>query len=150
MSRVVMRPRIQIPLLVVIFVVWTLIGVTYFTSGDVAAEREWFGIVLGCVLVTSGVAGIWRTLRLGVVIDEEGVRVRAFDSRDQVTPWSGVQSVDCVQVDVREGLPLYAPVICLDDDADVLEVRALGSFSRQDAERNAKQLRSFMVGGERS
>jgi hypothetical protein len=147
MSRIVMRPRVQIPLLVVIFVVWTLLGVTYFTAGDVVAERDWFGIVLGCVLATSGVAGIWRALRLGVVIDEEGVRVRGFDTRDQVTPWSKVQSVDCVHVDVRGGLPLYAPVICLSDDADVIQVRALGSYSRQDAERKAEQLRNFMVGG---
>jgi hypothetical protein len=109
MSRIVIRPRIQIPILVVIFTVWTLLGVTYFTSGDVVAERDWFGIVLGCLLVTSGMAGIWRALRLGVVIGGDGVRVRGFDSRDQVTPWSAIQSVDCVQIDVRGDLPLSRP-----------------------------------------
>lgn len=151
MSRIVIRPRIQIPILVVIFAVWTLLGVTYFTSGDVAAERDWFGLVLGCVLVTSGVAGIWRALRLGVVIDAGGVRVRGFDSRDKVTPWSAIESIDCAQVDVRGGLPLYAPVIRLGDDADaVIPLSALGSYSRQDAERKVEQIRNLKRGAPRS
>ena len=150
MSRIVIRPRIQIPILVVIFTVWTLLGVTYFTSGDVVAEGDWFGIVLGCVLVTSGVAGIWRTVRLGVVIDADGVRVRGFDSRDQVTPWSAIQSVDCVQIDVRGGLPLYAPVLRLGDDAAAMPLSALGSYLRHDAERKVEQLRSFKTGAARS
>jgi hypothetical protein len=151
MSRIVIRPRIQIPILVVIFTVWTLLGVTYFTSGDVVAEREWFGMVLGCVLVTSGVAGIWRALRLGVVIDAGGVRVRGFDSRDKVTPWSAIQSVDCAQIDVRGDLPLYAPVLRLGDDADAaMPLSALGSYSRQDAERKVEQMRSLKRGAPRS
>jgi hypothetical protein len=149
MSRIVIRPRIQIPILVVIFTVWTLLGVTYFTSGDVVTEREWFGMVLGCVLVTSGVAGIWRGFRLGVVIDAGGVRVRGFDSRDKVTPWSAIQSVDCAQIDVRGGLPLYAPVLRLGDDA-AMPLSALGSYSRQDAERKVEQMRSLKRGVPRS
>ncbi|MEV4539274.1 PH domain-containing protein [Asanoa sp. NPDC049518] len=140
MNRIVIRPRIQIPIMVVLFTVWTLLGVTYF-SADAVAKRAWFGLVLGCVLVTSGVAGIWRALRLGVVIDSGGVRVRGFDSRDKVTPWSAIQSVDCAQVDVRAGLPLYAPVLRLGDDADAaIPLSALGSYSRQDAERKVQQL----------
>jgi hypothetical protein len=117
-----------------------LLGVTYF-SGDAVAKRHWFGLLLGCVLVTSGVAGIWRALRLGVVIDPGGVRVRGFDSRDKATPWSAIQSIDCAQVDVRAGLPLYAPVLRLGDDADAaIALSALGSYSRQDAERKVEQL----------
>ncbi|MER7457347.1 PH domain-containing protein [Micromonospora sp. NPDC126480] len=58
--------------------------------------------MLGCVLVTSGLAGIWRALRLGVVIDAGGVRVRGFVSREKVTPWSAIQSVDCAQIDVSK------------------------------------------------
>ncbi|WP_430495988.1 PH domain-containing protein [Micromonospora trifolii] len=150
MHRIVIRPRIQIPVLVVIFAVCTLLGVTYFTSGDVLAERDSFGIVLGCLLVTSGMAGIWRALRLGVVIGGEGVRVRGFDSRDQVTPWSAIQSVDCVQIDVRGGLPLYAPVLRLGDDAGAMPLSALGSYSRQDAERKVEQLRSLKASAARS
>lgn len=146
MSRIVIRPRIQIPVLVLIFAVWTLVGVTYFTSGDGVAERDWFGIALGCLLVTSGMAGIWRALRLGVVVGGEGVRVRGFDSRDQFTPWSSIQSVDCMQVDVRGGLPLYAPVLRLGGDADAMPLSALGSYSRQDAERKVEELRSLKAG----
>jgi hypothetical protein len=150
MSRIVIRPRIQIPILVVLFTVWTLLGVTYFTSGNVVAERDWFGIVLGCVLVTSGVAGIWRAVRLGVVIDAEGVRVRGFDTRDQVTPWSAIRSVDCVQIDVRGGLPLYVPVLRLGDAAAAMPLSALGSYLRQDAERKVEQLRSLKARAARS
>ena len=147
MSRLVIRPRIQVTILVVLFAVWTLLGVTYFTSGDVLGERDWFGLVLGCVLVASGVAGIWRALRLGVVIDAGGVRVRGFDSRDQVTPWTAIQSIDCAQIDVRGGLPLYAPVLRLGDDADAaIALSALGSYSRQDAERKAEQIRNLKRG----
>jgi hypothetical protein len=150
MSRIVIRPRIQIPVLVVIFTVWTLLGVTYFTAGNVVAERDWFGIVLGCLLITSGVAGIWRALRLGVVIDAEGVRVHGFDSRDRVKPWSAIESVDCMQIDVRGGLPLYAPVLRLGDDADAMPLSALGSYSRQDTERKVEQLRSLKASTTRS
>ncbi|GGM69410.1 PH domain-containing protein [Dactylosporangium sucinum] len=150
MNRIVMRPRIQIPFLVLAFTLWTLLGVVYFTFGDVVAKRDWVGIVLGCLLITSGVAGIWRALRLGVVIDEKGVRVRGFDSRDQLTPWSRIQSVDCVQIDVRGGLPLFAPALLLDDDADSMPLPALGSYSRQDVERKAEQLRSLKNDATRS
>jgi hypothetical protein len=145
MSRFVIRPRIQIPLLVVIFAVWILLGSTYFGSGDKVGEGDRFGMVLGCVCVVSGVVGIWRAVRLGVVIDAGGVRVRGFDSRDKVTPWSAIQSVECAQVDVRGGLPLYAPVLRLGDDA-AMPLSALGSYSRQGAERKAEQMRDLKRG----
>jgi hypothetical protein len=145
MSRFVIRPRIQIPIMVVIFAVWILLGSTYFTSGDKVAERDWFGMVLGGVCVASGVVGIWRAVRLGVVIDAGGLRVRGFDSRDKVTPWSAIQSVECAQVDVRGGLPLYAPVLHLDAGV-VMPLSALGSYSRQDAERKVEQIRNLQRG----
>jgi hypothetical protein len=134
----------------VIFTVWTLLGVTYFTPGDVVAQRDWFGVGLGCLLITSGIAGIWRALRLGVVIDAEGVRVRGFDSRDQVTPWSRVRSIDCAQIDVRGGMPLYAPVLHLGDDADDMPIPALGSYSINDVGRKVEQLRTLKARAEPS
>ncbi|GIF99532.1 PH domain-containing protein [Catellatospora citrea] len=142
MQRIVIRPRIQRWILVVLFTVWGLLGLTYFTSGDVVAERNWFGLGLGVVLVVSGVLGIWRALRMGVVIDAAGVRVRGFDSRDVVTPWHAVQAVDCEQVDTRAGQPLYAPVLRLADGP--VPVKALGSYSRDDAERKTAELRAFL------
>lgn len=145
MKRVVVRPRIQIPLLVMVFTIWTCIGATYFTSGDVLAKRDWFGIVLGFVSVLMGICGIWRALRLGVVIDDNGVRLRHFDSRDHLVPWSSVRSVECAQIDERLGLPLYGPILELGDGSGVLPIRALGSCSRQDAERKADRLRAFII-----
>ncbi|MDG4780715.1 hypothetical protein O7614_13800 [Micromonospora sp. WMMD961] len=51
-----------------------------------------------------------------------------------------------MQIDVRGGLPLYAPVLRLGDDADAMPLSTLGSYSRQDAERVIEQLRSLKVG----
>ncbi|MCW6005247.1 hypothetical protein K1W54_11730 [Micromonospora sp. CPCC 205371] len=149
MSRTVIRPRVQIALLVAIFAVWALLGATYFTPGDALAQRDWFGIALGCLLVTSGLVGIWRALRLGLAIDQDGVCVRRFDSRDQITPWAAIQSIDCVQVDVRAGMPLYAPVLRLGDRADPMPLPALGSYSRRDVERRVEHLRALKTGAGR-
>ena len=91
-------------------------------------------------------AGVWRALRLGVVIDGEGVRIRGFDSRDQVAQWSSIQSVDCMQIDVRAGVPLYAPVLHFGSDVDAMPLLALGSYSRQDVERKVEKLRSLKEG----
>lgn len=90
MRSVVIRPRIQISILVAVFSMWTLLGVTYVTVGDVVAKRQWFGVVMGCLLIVSGLAGIWRALRLSVVINADGIRTRSPDRRDHVTP--GVRS----------------------------------------------------------
>jgi hypothetical protein len=49
-------------------------------------------------------------------------------------------------VELRWGLPLYAPVISVGDNGDGLPIRALGSYSRSDAERKVEQLRAFMAG----
>jgi hypothetical protein len=149
MGHIVVRPRIQRPLLVVLFVIWGLLGVTYFTDGKTLANRDWFGITLGCVVIAMGVIGVWRALRLGVVIDSDGLRIRGFDSRDEVVPWSKVQSVQCEQVDQRAGLPLFAPVILTHDD-EALPIRGLGSYSRSGAERRVEQLRNLMAGGART
>ena len=148
MSRIVIRPRIQIPILVVLLAVWTLLGVTYFlgTQWPSATGSAWCWDACSSRAAWPGSGG---ALRLGVVIDAGGVRVRGFDSRDKVTPWSAIQSVDCAQVDVRAGLPLYAPVLRLGDD-DAMPLSALGSYSRQDAERKVEQLRNLKHGAPRS
>jgi hypothetical protein len=63
--------------------------------------------------------------------------------RDRVRPWSNVQSVERGQVDDHAGLPLNGPIIPLSDDAGDLPIRALGSYSRQDAKRKVEQLHAF-------
>lgn len=134
-----MRPRIQITALVVIFGVFALIGVTYFTDGDVLAGRNRFGLILGCVLTLGGAIGIWRALRLGVVIDEKGVRVRNVDRRDQVTPWHGVRAIDCEPIEERAGMTIYAPILRM--DGGDIPIPVLGSYSQPDAEAKAAELR---------
>ena len=145
MKRVVVRPRVQVPVLVVLMTGWTLVGVTYFTNDDVVARRDWFGIALGIVSIAMGLTGIWRALCLGMVIDDTGLRLRHFDSRDRFIPWSDVRAVDCAQIDERAGIPLYAPVIEVADGA--FPVTAMGSYSRRDAERKADSLRAFVPAG---
>ena len=144
MKRIVIRPWIQVPLLVVVFAVFGAIGVSFFTNGDVTGGRDWFGMVLGVALVPLAALAIWRALRLGVVIDATGIRVRGFDSRDQFTPWSQVRAVECEQIDARAGLPIYGPLIHIGEAPEPLAVRALGSYSRSNAERTVAQLRGFM------
>ncbi|WP_373320642.1 PH domain-containing protein [Rhizocola hellebori] len=51
--------------------------------------------------------GIWRTLRLGVRIDDNGVRIRSqIDSRQRLIPWSQVKSVECAAVDARASMTI--------------------------------------------
>jgi hypothetical protein len=54
-----------------------------------------------------------------------------------------VRAIECDEVDARAGLPIYGPVIHLNED-DVLPVRALGSYRRLDAERKVAELRSYL------
>src|ERR1700755_2034281 len=75
MSPITIRPRIQIALLVICFAVFLLIGTTYFNA-DVIAKRDWFGIILGVTIVPASLWGIWRALRLGIRIDDNGIRIR--------------------------------------------------------------------------
>ncbi len=142
MDRIVVKPRVQIAVAILILAVFMLLGLLYFTELDVVAERNWFGIGLALVCLVGGGVGVWRALRMGVVIDRHGVRVRGFDSRDQVTPWSEVDMVDCAQVDARAGLPVHAPVLVLAGGA-VEPVTVLGSYSRSDAERKVERLREL-------
>ena len=147
MKRIVIRPRIQTPLLVLLFAVFVLLGVTFFTGNDnVIAKRDWFGLVLGVMSIAAGVLGIWRALRMGVVIDTDGIRVRGFDSRDRVTQWGDVLGIEVLEVDSRAGRPVYAPVIELADD-NALPIKPLGSYSREDAERKAELLWSLGTRG---
>lgn len=145
MKRIVIRPRIQRPVLVLIFTVWALLGLTYFTNGDVVAKRDWFGIALGVMCLVGGAVGVWRSLRIGIVIDAGGVRIRSVDSRQQVIPWRDVRSVECAQIDERVGLPIYGPVIEVSDG--LLPLRSLGSYSKAGAERRAADLRRFIAAG---
>jgi len=139
MTRIVMKPRGQITVLIVVFGLFALIGTTYFTNGNVGANRDWFGVSLGCALTIGGAIGIWRSLRLGVVIDEAGVRIRSLDKRDKVTPWRDVEAIDCERVEVRAGMLLYAPVLHLDGDS--LPLMVLGSYAQSGAEAHAAKLR---------
>jgi hypothetical protein len=133
-------------ILVVVFAVFGLVGLTSFTNGDVIAKRDWFGIILGVVLIPGSLVGIWRTLRLGTRIDHNGIRIRSqIDSRQQVISWSQVKAIECTEVDSRAGMIIYGPVVHL-SDGGVLPITGLGSYSREDAENKTDRLRSGLGG----
>ncbi|MEV6350107.1 hypothetical protein [Actinoplanes sp. NPDC051851] len=143
MKRIAVRPRIQIPVLIAVFSVVTFLGFSYFTAGDVVAKHQWFGVTMGCVCLVAGPIGIWRAARMGVVIDADGIRVRGFDSRDQVVPWTAVEAIECGPVDERAGLTIHAPVLRLvqaSGDVSVMPLVLLGSYSPRGAERRRQQL----------
>ncbi len=150
MGRVVVRPRLQVLWIVVLSTVWGCLGTTYFSEGDVIARRDWCGLALGCLLVIMGVVGVWRALRLGVVIDPTGLRVRGFDSRDRVIPWNRVSAVECEQIGNRAGRPLFGPAVYFRDSAAPLTVAPLGSYSRSTAQRNVDRLRELLPGDQAS
>lgn len=143
MRRIVVRPWIQVSVLTGAFGVFGLIGVGMFLDGQTVAERDWFGIAIGTMCLLLGVVGLWRTARLGMVMDERAVRVRGLDSRDRVIAWNEIESIECVQVDERMGLPIFAPVLVLGRDKGALPVPALGSYKREGAERKAERLRAL-------
>lgn len=89
-------------------------------------DAHLFGTTLGCVIIPGSIVGMWRAVRMGVVIDTDGIRIRGFDDRDHGIPWSEVQSIGSEQVDVRGGLPLFAPVLHSCGGIGAFAVRALG------------------------
>jgi hypothetical protein len=136
----VIRPRVQIPILVMLFATFLLIGLVGF------AHPDRFDIVLSYVLVPLGLLGIWRSARLGVVMDAQGIHIHNLDRRDKHLPWSAVASVDCGVIDIRAGLSLYAPIILFHDpDRAMMPVPALGAYSPLGAERKAELLRTLMT-----
>lgn len=142
-QRIVIRPRVQIALLVAIFVMFALIGLTFFTNGNVVGGRDWFGIILGGTCLIGGLLGAWRTLRMGVFIDARGIHIRGVDSRDRHLLWTEVDSIACEPVGNRAGIPLYAPVVRLGGQGGEIAVRSLASYSRADAERKTERIHEF-------
>src|SRR5262245_49362614 len=128
-----------------VFSIFILVGVAGLTSSDIGTKRDSGWIVAGYMPgLLIGVWGVLRTLRLGVVIDASGIRVRGFGLRDQVTPWNEVESIACEQVDNRAGLPLYAPVIRLaGTSGEEVPVRPLATYSLKDAQRKTELLRGL-------
>ncbi|BCJ76942.1 hypothetical protein CS0771_64860 [Catellatospora sp. IY07-71] len=138
------RPRIRIVLLFIVSDVFVLLGLSYLKNGHVIAERDWLGVALACALTLVGLLGIWRALRQGVVIDQDGLLVRSFSRPDRTLTWDHVSSIDCGQVFLRGGRPLYAPILQI-DGVGRLPVSELGSHSLEEAEQRAADLRSLQA-----
>ena len=144
MTRVVVRPRIKMVLFIIVSDVFALAGLSYLAKGQVFADRNVLGIGLGFLLTLIGAVGVWRALRLGVVIDQSGLRVRRFAAGDRLLTWTDVQSIGCEKIFLRGGRPFYAPVLHL---AGIGRVAAqeLGSHALEEAEQKAADLRGLQL-----
>lgn len=142
MTRVVVRPRIRMVLLIIVANALVLLGLSLLANGDVVAERTWLGVGLGCALTLAGAAGFWRAVRLAVVIDQSGLRVRRFLSGDRLLTWADVQSIGGEKIFLRGGRPFYAPVLQV-EGLGRLAAAELGSPSQEQAEQNAADLRGL-------
>lgn len=142
MTRVVARPRIRIALFMVLSDAFALAGLSYLANGHVVADRNWLGVALGCVLTICGGLGVWRALRLGVVIDQSGLLVRRFAAADKTLTWTAVRSISPEKLFLRGGRPFFAPVLEV-DGLGRLSVQELGSHAVEEAERNAADLRGL-------
>jgi hypothetical protein len=95
------------------------------------------------VLALSVAAGLWLALRLGVLVDEGGLRIRRFGPARAV-PWTAVDDIDCDVVAVHGLLGFYAPVLI--SGPDQIVVRTLGSYRREIADQRTRDLRVAYVG----
>jgi len=152
MSRRVYRSTVQAALLTIGMLAFLLIAIASFIDGDMVAKRDWFGLILYPIIGVASIIGIWLAVRLGVVVDHEGLQLRGF-GRGRRIPWAAVDSIQCRAYTDR----LFAPVIALTIDystqrkflglpmsttktAERVTLTALGSYRRATAQRRTDQL----------
>lgn len=137
MTRVIIRPWAKIPTRVALSVV--LIGFGPWS----AVTRDRLEIAFGCLATIVGVFVLWQAVRMAVVIDSDGIRVRSFDDRGGFAPWSAIRTVECGPMVTRIWGPTYGPIIRVRTGRAV-PVLPLGSYSRARAELTTAKLRGFM------
>jgi hypothetical protein len=137
MTRVIIRPWAKIPtrvafsVLLVAFGPWSVV------------TRDWLEIGFGTLATIVGVFCLWRALRMAVVIDSDGIRVRSFDDRGGFAPWSAIKTIECGRMVTRVWGPIYGPIIRVGTGRAIV-VLPLGSYSRTRAELKTAKLRGFM------
>lgn len=156
MSRHVYRSWLQSTLLTIVMATFLLISILAYTIGGIVAQREWFGLILYPIIGVSSIVGIWLAVRIGVVIDEQGIRLRNF-GRGRRLPWDAIDHVDCGACDNRLMFILYAPVAVLVPEksrqpslfgvptsstrvAERIPLTVLGSYVEATAQLRAEQL----------
>jgi hypothetical protein len=125
---------------------FVLIGVSGFTVGDVSDP---FSVVLCSVCALGGLIGLYLALRMGIVIDQAGIRHRAF-GRGSFLPWEQVISVSCDAYDERLGRALYAPIVQVaqpqqGSESGYVSLAALGSYRRAVADRRTKLIAAYLA-----
>ncbi|MFJ8578133.1 PH domain-containing protein [Micromonospora sp. NPDC093277] len=148
MTRRVYRVWFQTIVLTAAMAVFLLISVSMFTVGDEWSRSDPFSLVLYSVIGVGSLFGIWLALRMGVVVDERGIRIRNF-GRGRFIRWQDVAALSCEVYDVRLGFPLYAPVVRMavpsePSDAASVPLAALGSYRSRVAQRRTGALAALV------
>jgi hypothetical protein len=148
MARRVYRAWLQTIALTAVMATFLLISVSMFTVADEWSRSDPFSLVLYSVIGVGSLIGIWLALRMGVVVDEHGIRIRNF-GRGRFIRWTDVAALSCEVHDYRFGFPLYAPVVRTampsesPDDASV-PLTALGSYRSRVAQRRTGALAALV------
>jgi hypothetical protein len=137
MTRVIIRPWDKIPARVAFSVLLVALGPWSVVT------RDRLDVGFGTLATIVGVFCLWRALRMAVVIDSDGIRVRSFDDRGGFAPWSAISAIECGSMVTRPFGPIYGPIIRLATGRAIV-VLPLGSYSRANAERKVAHLRGFM------
>lgn len=140
-SRLVLRPMLQRAVLIAGFGGFALISIAMLAD---AGEAHPFTIVMYSVLLLLSVIAVWRSARIGVVADGEGLRLRQLAKGVYVTK----EKVTGVSCEERPGAFLtrvYEPVIHT-ADGRTQPLTALANYSRSTAERRTQRLREWSQG----
>ncbi|MBY8875875.1 PH domain-containing protein [Micromonospora sp. PLK6-60] len=153
MKRQVYRSWGQITALAASWGLFLLVSLLSFGGADgTLAQRDHVGTVLYAVIVVGSLVALWRTFRLGVVVDEGGLRLRSL-GRDEWIPWSSVVSISCENVDSRFGIPIYGPLIEVapgpEDEPGNIPMSAMASYRRSTAQARTDALASRIAEADR-
>jgi hypothetical protein len=129
--------------------VFLLIAVLGLAYGGMWSNRDYPGISIYIATAVWSLIALWRTFRLGVVVDSRGLHARNL-GRGETTPWPAISAITCEIYDTRLGVPVYAPVVRkvlgeANEEQDGTPVTAMGSYRKSVAEGRTQLLISQMA-----
>jgi hypothetical protein len=139
----------QTILLVLVTATFLLIAVLALTIGDDFTRSDPFSIVLYSVIGVGAVLGLWLAVRMGVVVNQQGIRLRAF-GRGQFVRWSTIKAIACEPRADRFGFVRHTPVVYVaahNTEPEPVHLDAMGSYNEIRAQRRTKTLTDLTLPG---